>query len=310
MITLYIILSLAAFCALAALITAFVCFIRIFYSRRKPETEEYPIPPGAAYEEYREDMIKWMKGARALPHRDVEIRSFDGLALRGKYYEYKKGAILEILFHGYKGTSYRDLSGGIARCHALGHNALIVDHRASGMSEGKVITFGVKESRDCLDWVKFALESIDPDAKIIITGISMGAATVMMASEEELPENVIGVLADCGYSSAEEIIKKVIGDMGLPANILYPFARLGGMLFGGFDVNRANPEESMKKTRLPVIFFHGDADGFVPYYMSEKNFAACASEKKRLVKIEGADHGLAFPRNQEKYVSELRDFYG
>ena len=178
------------------------------------------------------------------------------------------------------------------------------------MSEGKVITFGVKESRDCIDWVNFAIENIDPEAKIIITGISMGAATVMMASEEELPENVIGVLADCGYSSAEEIIKKVINDMGLPANILYPFARLGGLLFGGFDVNQANPEESMKNTRLPVIFFHGDTDGFVPYYMSEKNYAACISEKKRLVKIEGADHGLAFPRNQEKYISELRDFYG
>ena len=310
MITLYIILSLAAFCALAALITAFVCFIRIFYSDRKPETEEFPIPPGAAYEEYREDMVGWMKSARALPQKDYCMRSRDGLILCGKYYEYEKGAPIEIIFHGYKGTAYRDLSGGIARCHMLGHSAFIVDHRAAGASEGRVITFGVKESDDWVDWVNFVVENVDPEAKIIIAGISMGAATVMMASSKTLPPNVIGVVADCGYTSAEEIIKKVIDDMGLPSKILYPFARLGGMLFGNFDVALASPVKAMEKTKLPVIFFHGDTDGFVPYYMSEKNYAACASDKKRLVTVEGADHGLAFPRDKEKYISELKDFFG
>lgn len=283
--------------------------MKIFYSRRRPE-EEFPIPPGEAYEAHRENMIKWMKGARSIPHTDVEIRSYDGLTLRGKYYECKKDAPLEILFHGYKGTSYRDLSGGIARCFSLGHNALVVDHRAAGRSEGRVITFGVKESRDCLSWVDFAVKNIARDGDVIITGISMGAATVMMASAEKLPPNVVGVLADCGYTSAEEIIKKVIKDMGLPANVLYPFARLGGMIFGGFDINKASPVEALKKTSLPVIFFHGDADGFVPYYMSEKNYNVCASGKKRLVAVHGADHGLAYPCDTKKYEAEMKDFFG
>ena len=294
---------------LAALITAYVCFFRIFYSPRKKCEDEFPIPDGKAYSERREQLIAWVKGARELPHTDVSITSSDGLKLCGKYYEYKKGAPLEILFHGHRGSAERDLSGGVYRCFELGHNALIVDHRASGHSEGKVITFGIKERRDCVDWVNFAINNIDANAKIIITGISMGAATVMMMSAMDLPSNVVGVLADCGYTSSEDIIKKVMRDMKLPADLLYPFARLGARLFGGFGLDEFSPIEAMKKCRLPIIFFHGDADSYVPCYMSEQNFEACVSDKKRLVIIEGAEHGLCFPAAMGKYVTELGDFF-
>jgi fermentation-respiration switch protein FrsA (DUF1100 family) len=222
-------------------------------------------------------MIEWIKEIRAMDHRSVEITSDDGLTLRGKYFEYEKGAPIEILFHGYQGSAERDLSGGVYRCHMLGHSALVVDHRASGRSEGRVITFGAKESLDCLRWVDFVLREIDPDARIILTGISMGAATVMIASSMKLPQNVIGVLADCGYTSTKDIIKKVIRDMRLPADLLYPLAWLGARIFGRFTPDSPSPIESMKKCTLPVIFFHGDTDDFVPHTMSEENFKACAS---------------------------------
>ena len=295
---------------LLTLIGSFVCFMIVFYARRKPETEEYPVPKGEAYEVFREDIVSWMKDFRTLPHRCFEMRSHDGLILRAKYFEYEKGAPTEILFHGYRGSSLRDLCGGVWRCFELGRNALVVDHRAHGESEGRIITFGVKESLDCLDWIDFFINNIDKDAKIIITGISMGAATVMMAAGKDLPENAVGVIADCGYTCAKDIIKKVIReDIGLPANLLYPFVRLGAILFGGFDPNKASPKESLKNTSVPVIFFHGDSDGFVPYSMSEENFSVCASQKKRLVRIEGADHGLCFPKEREKYIKALADFF-
>ena len=293
---------------LISLTTAAICFFKIFY-RQKDSDERYPIPPGKIYEPHREQMVAWMKEIDELPHRDVEIRSYDSLTLRGRYYEYKKGAPTEILFHGYRGSSYRDLCGGVYRCHTLGRNALIVDHRASGRSDGKVITFGVRESRDCLSWVEFFVREIDPEARIIITGISMGAATVLCAAGYPLPENVVGVLADCGYTSTKEIVKKVIRDMRLPANILYPFARLGAMILGGFDPDERAPIDSMTRCKIPVIFFHGDTDDFVPLYMSEKNLAACAAETKRLVIIKGAGHGLCFPHSQEEYLTALRDFF-
>lgn len=296
-----------------ALITAYVCFYIVFYSpKRKREkiAEEYPIPEGRIYQIYRDQMIAWMDASQTTPHKDVEIRSFDGLTLRGKYYEHFLGAPLEILFHGYRGDSYRDLSGGIARCYDLGHNALIVDHRGAGRSDGSIISFGAKESRDCAAWVDFAINNIDKNVKIIITGISMGAATVMIASAMDLPKNVIGVLADCGYTSCEEITKKIMKeDMNLPASLLYPFVHLGGLLFGGFNSRNASPINAMKDCKLPVIFIHGDYDKFVPYQMSVDNYNACASDYKRLVTVEGAGHGLCYPVDMKKYKDELESFF-
>ena len=239
----------------------------------------------------------------------MSITSFDGLTLRGKYYEYEKGAPIELLMHGYRGSMERDMSGGVVRCFKQGRSALCVDHRASGISDGKVITFGVNESRDCVEWVNFIINNIDKDAKIILTGISMGAATVMITAGKELPKNVVAVLADCGYTSAKEIIMNTMRDMKLPPKLLYPFAVLGGKLYGKFDIDETSPIEMMKKCRLPVIFIHGDADDFVPYDMSVRNYEACSSENKKLVTIEGAGHGVCFPVDQEKYLAALSEFF-
>lgn len=244
-----------------------------------------------------------------MKRRAVSIRSQDGLCLRGYYYEQKQGAPIEVMFHGYRGTAERDMSGAVYRCFSLGRNALIVDHRASGTSDGHVITFGAKEQYDCRAWVDFVVREIDPHAKIILTGISMGAATVMLASALPMPPNVVGVLADCGYTSAKEIIYKVARDMHLPPALLYPFARLGARLLGGFDPDDASPVRAMAECRLPIIFFHGDADGFVPCEMSRENFDACASKQKRLVITPNAAHGLCFSTDQESYFAALREFF-
>ena len=307
---LWTVLSLIAFVAVVILATAYICFRLTFYAKRgnEKDAEEDPVPEGEIYEAFREQILCWIKETRALPRKSVEIRSYDGLRLTGFYYEYEKGAPIEILFHGYRGSAERDLSGGVTRCFSLGRSALIVDQRAAGGSEGNVISFGINESRDCVEWVNYVVNNIDKDAKIIITGISMGAATVLMASAMDLPENVVGVLADCGYTSAREIIKKVMRDMHLPANLFYPFVRLGAIIFGKFDPDSNSPIEAMKKTKLPVIFFHGDTDDFVPHSMSVENFEACGTEKK-MVTINGAGHGLAFPVNKEKYLFEAGEFF-
>ena len=297
---------------LAALVlvlaTSLICFLKIFYTFRREKWPEYPVPAGEIYEPHHEQMIEWIKYARALPHTDISIRSFDGLTLRGTYFEFEKGLPIDILFHGYHGCAEQDLSGGVYRCQRLGHNVLIVDHRASGKSEGHVVTFGINESRDALAWINYVIENIDPNAKILLGGISMGAATVMMTSAMELPENVKGTVADCGYTSAKDIIKKVIRDMKLPDDLLYPFVRLGAILFGRFDPDANSPIESMPNCRVPVIFFHGDADAFVPMSMSEENHAACSAPKHLVITPE-AGHGLCFPVDVDTYVEEIASFF-
>ena len=295
------------------LLTAYICFYQVFYCSDKEKRgngEEYPIPYGHIYEPFREAMVEWIKQARALPHTEYRVTSHDGLTLVGNYYEHHAGAPIELLMHGYRGNAERDMSGAIERCFRLGHNVLLVDQRAAGKSGGHVITFGVNESRDCRTWAEFIVREIDPEARIIIGGVSMGAATVMIAAGEEMPPQVVGALADCGYNSAKDIIQKVIAERKYPVKIVYFFARLGGRIFGHFDVEERSPIEAMKKCRIPVIFLHGDDDDFVPLSMSEECYEACVAEKKRLVVIPGAGHGLAFPQDKEFYLREVREFFG
>lgn len=293
------------------LVVAFICFYMAFFVPKHGPVamDDYTIPKGEIYEPFREQMVQWMKEVRALPHEDFYITSFDGLKLHGKYYEYAPGAPIELMFHGYRGNSDRDLCGGVQRCFSLGRSCLLVDQRASSASDGHVITFGIKEHRDCLHWIDFMVDHFGKDVKIILTGISMGASTVLMAAGYPLPAQVKGALADCGFSSAKAIICKVIRQLNLPPKLTYPFVWLGGRIFGGFDLESFSAVKAVRHASVPVIFFHGEEDVFVPAQMSEENFDACAS-RKMLVTIPGAGHGLCYPVDPEGYLKALQNFFG
>ena len=304
----YIVLIVVAALSVLVLLTCFVCFWMAFYAPRKKEDEEYPIPPGKIYEPHRETMVSWIKEARAMPHDDVSIQSFDGLTLCGQYFEGEPDAPIEIMFPGYRGVAERDLCGGVQRAFALGHNVLIVNQRGCDKSGGRVITFGVREHRDCLSWIDYILDRFGGDVKIILAGVSMGAATVMTAAGCDLPPQVVGIVADCGYTSAKDIICRVIRQLNLPDKLLYPFVRLGGMIYGGFDVEETSPIEGMRKCRVPVFFAHGDADDFVPYEMSVQNHEACTA-KKMLFTVPNAGHGLSYLIDPKGYVNALNDIF-
>lgn len=304
----YIILGLIGFILLT--FTVFLgCFFFVFYSapKKKFSDSEYDLPLGKIYEPYYDEMKHWIDQVRAMKCLEMKTVSFDGLALYGKYYEYSPDAPLEILFHGYRGNALRDLCGAVERCFALGRSALIVDQRGSGKSQGRLITFGVKERFDCLSWIEYAREHFGKDKKIILTGISMGASTVMMATKEELPDNVVCVLADCGFSSAEAIIKKVMRQLHMPVCFFYPIVKLGARIFGGFDLEEAPPIEAVKKCKVPMIFIHGEQDDFVPCQMSRELYDACSAPKS-IMTVPGAGHGLAFPTDKERYLDALRNF--
>ena len=311
MLALWIILGVVIVLALMIVLLSYLCFRMAFYSPDRPAvpSDAIDIPEGEAYEEFREDMEKWARDLRAMPHEEMSITSFDGLTLRGKFYEYAPNAPIELMFHGYRGTAERDLSGGVARCFKLGRSALLVDQRGCSDSEGNVISFGINEHRDCLAWLDFAIQRFGKDVKIILTGISMGASTVLMVSDKALPPNVLGILADCGFSSAKDIIKKVIRQMGLPADVGYPFVKLGAKLFGHFDLEAHSAVEAVKHATVPVIFFHGDGDDYVPCAMSRINYEACTA-KKKLVIIPRAGHGLSYPVAPDTYLNALREFFG
>ena len=289
---------------------SYFCYRIGFYAPPRPpyDPEAIDYPEGEIYKPFYPKMKQWILETRALPQEDICITSFDGLRLWATYYECAPGAPIELMFHGYRGSAHREMAAGVHRAFQLGHSAILVDQRCCGRSEGNTITFGVKEHKDCLTWVDYMVKRFGPEVKIILTGISMGAATVMMASDKGLPKNVIGILADCGYNSQKDIIYLVTKGMHLPPKLSYPFVKLGAKLFGHFDLDETTPEESLKHCQVPVIFFHGQEDSFVPCYMSERCYNACASRKK-LVTIPGAGHGLSFPMAPQHYLKEADAFF-
>ena len=268
--------------ALLILLTSYICFLKVFKTakRKKLGKGEYDLPPGDIYEPFYPQMRKWVDEIRAMNREKVEITSFDGLKLRGYYYEYSENSPLELIFHGYGGNAERDLSGGVERCFALGRSVILIDQRGAGESEGRICSFGINERRDCLSWIDFASKKFGNDRPIIIGGVSMGAATVMMASGENLPSNVVCVMADCGYSSSKKIIQKVVAEMHLPVALLYPFIKLGGKIFGGFDLEETSPVEAVARSKAPIVFIHGDCDDFVPFDMSVECFDACKAPNR------------------------------
>lgn len=306
MVWFYVLWGLLALIALAAL----VCFILTFYNptRTAAGMAADRFPPGKVYEPYHPVLRQWAEQVDGMEYTPMAVHTPDGLTLRGKLYTLTPDAPVEILFHGYRGFSERDMCGAVQRCFAVGHSALLADQRAAGISDGHVITFGVKESEDVPLWIAAVAERFGGDHPVYLGGVSMGATTVLLAAGRDLPPNVRGVLADCGYTTAQAIIKKVIRQLKLPADLLYPLVWLGAMLYGGFNPERADATAAMRRCRVPVIFFHGDADDFVPYGMSEENYAACAAPK-RLVITPGAGHGLCYPADVDGYVTAVREFY-
>ncbi len=299
----------AAAIVLLVLLIAYICFRIAFYSpdSSRPTPDELRLPKGRIYVPYHEAMTNWILETRAMPHEDVSITSFDDLTLHGKFYEYAPGAPIELMVHGYRGGAEQDLCGGVQRCFSIGRSALLIDQRAAGKSGGNVISFGINEHRDCLKWVDYLCRRFGNEVSIILTGISMGASTVMMAAGEPLPDNVVGVVADCGFSSAREIICKVMGDMKLPAAVLYPFVKLGAYLFGGFRLEENSAAEAMRRCRIPVFFIHGEDDRFVPCDMSRQCYDAC-SAPKYLFTVPSAGHGLSYLIDQPGYVRALTAF--
>ena len=306
---LYILCFLILLAVVSVLLISYICFRMAFYVVRKPQKNppDFNLPLGKIYEPYHRQMIEWTKEVRSFPHEQFYITSFDGLKLYGKYYEYSPNAPIELMFHGYRGDAERDLSGAVQRCFSLGRSVLLVDQRTSGKSEGNVISFGINESRDCLAWVNFMVQNFGEDIKIILTGISMGASTVMMSSAMELPPNVISALADCGYTSAKDMIKLTIQRMNLPENLLYPFVKLGAKLYGHFDLEETSPLEAMKHCKIPILFIHGESDDLVPCYMSYQNYEACIAPK-RLFTVKDAGHGMAYLLDNEGYFRTLDEF--
>lgn len=263
--------------------------------KRRADPYRHVKDDGSLESEYSRRLIDEML---ARPYENVYITSHDGLKLRARLYMQNEKAPFAVGMHGYRSTPMLDFSGGGAFALELGFNLILPDQRACGESEGRTISFGYNESFDTLGWVKYISERWGEDREIILLGVSLGAGTVVMAAGRGLPENVRAVIADCPFSSAEKIVKKVMRDRGIPV-VLYPLLRFGTAVFGGFDPNKATPTELAGSVKVPLTLIHGEDDTFVPPSMSEEILAACPTAT--LHTFPRARHGTSYIVDTARY---------
>ena len=271
------------------------------------DTNHYFVPKGPQYDAVRDDIRKSVAQMAQRPYEPITITSFDGSSLFARYYHVSDHAPVQIMFHGYKSSSLLDCSGGSYFASTLGHNAIVVDQRSHGQSSGKVITFGIKERKDCFCWVQYAMQRFGQDVSIILSGLSMGAATVLMAADLNLPKNVKGIVADCPYSSPKEIILKVAKEMKFPPTLMYPFVWLGAFLFGHFNLSETSALKAIKDCDIPILILHGDADQLVPCEMSNHLLQSGAKDIT-LETFKDAGHGLSYMIIPDKYEQTVLTF--
>jgi len=233
----------------------------------------------------------------------IEQRSFDKHKLAADLYTVPNAKGTVILCHGFQGYAYAD--NGVATAHFVkeGYNALIIYQRAHFESEGKNICFGIKERYDCLGWIKIINSRFGEELPVFLYGISMGAATVLMTTGFNLPQNVKCVIADCGFTSPYEIFKSVLKH-------IFPFLQIGWMMvfiFAGYNIKQYSTLKAMKKNKIPVIFFHGQKDAFVPSFMSRQNYDACIAPKE-LYLVPDARHTQSLYTHQNYYWDKIREF--
>lgn len=274
----------------------------------KPFLNESKLKAGSALVKLLESGRAWM-GAEAF--ESVGIVSDDGLRLAGYYLSAKEpSANTVILAHGYNGTA-KDMGEYARFFHEdLAYNVLMPDARGSGASEGDYIGLGWPDRRDYLQWISWAVARVGPNARIVLLGVSMGGATVLMASGEELPSNVKAIVEDCGYTSVDDEFSYLVKGMfnGIPALFL-PGASQLTKKKAGYSFKEASALNQVRKSRTPVLFIHGDADQFVPYAMALRLYAACPAEKELFI-VHGAGHAESFIVDPKGYTDHLTSFLG
>ena len=248
------------------------------------------------------------KAFASVPHEVAEIRAQDGTRLVGHWMSVPNPKRVIIAMHGWRSAWHRDF-GMIADFFAQnGCNVLYAEQRAQGGSGGEYMGFGLIERHDCLDWINWVNKRTGTPLPIYLCGISMGASTVLMTTGLELPGNVRGIIADCGYTSPVEIWKHVAKQAHISYEICgKPAGRLAKKRLQ-IAMDEETCPQALSRGKTPVLFVHGTDDKFVPVEMTFENYKSCAAPK-RLFIVPGAEHGMSYLVDTIGYQDAVKSFW-
>lgn len=289
-------------------LVTFYCYLATFYRNKKKVQDVYSLPDKDLYLPYKPKLDELYYSLLDIKYEDILIKSYDNTKLSAKYYHNSDQKVIQIMFHGYKGSGIVDFCGGHKLARDLKHNILLLDQRGAGKSNTHTITFGIKERYDCVEWIKYCINRFGDDVRIILVGISMGGATVLMASELDLPKNVIGIVADSPFTSPKDIISKVIRDMRLSPKLVYPFIKMAARIYGQFKLEESDSIKAVKNSKVPILVIHGERDNFVPCKMS-KQIAENSNGNVEFHSFPGAGHGFSFMTDPDRYKKIATDFF-
>ena len=240
-------------------------------------------------------------------YTDETLTSFDNLNLHAyKVLNQNDSNKWVITVHGYTSEGI-NMSSYAKNYYDMGYNVLIPDLRSHGLSEGDYIGMGWDDRLDIIDWINTILE-YNPNAEIVLHGVSMGAATVSMVSGEDLPSNVKAIVADCGYTSVwDEFSYQLDNLFSLPPFPIMNVSSLVAKIKAGYFLGDASAIKQVKNSKTPILFIHGDEDDFVPYYMMDELYDATSSEKEKLT-IKNAGHAKASEIDPETYWTTVSNF--
>lgn len=259
------------------------------------------------YAEYNDENLndaqKWLE--EKSNYSDKYIESYDKLQLHS-YVVSQNSNKWAIVVHGYGGSG-KLMSDKSKYFYDMGYNVLIPDLRGHGKSEGDYIGMGWKDRLDIISWINFIIKE-NPNAEIVLHGTSMGAATVLMTSGENLPSNVKAIVADCAYTSAwDEFSYQLETYLKVPSYYILNVTNMVTKLKAGYSLKEASALECVKKATVPILFIHGDKDKFVPYSMMDKLYDATNSPKEKLT-IEGGEHANSDLVSPFLYWLTVEDF--
>lgn len=269
---------------------------------KKPETEPIKI-----------ERTKWRKANNdylySLNPEDLSLRTPDGLNLKAWFVPAESKRFV-ICVHGYNCNGPDEFSHVLKFYHnELGYNYLLPDLRGHGRSEGKYIGFSGLDYKDILLWVDYLVSRFGEDIEIILHGISMGAATVMLANEHNPPPQVKLVIEDCGFTSAyEEMCCTFKSKVGFDAPWLVSLSNIWCRALVGYDLKKdASPLRWMKNAKNPVLFIHGDIDPTVPVEMCARLYNACPAPKDMVI-FPGTIHAFSYYNFKQEYEEKVKEF--